>query len=101
MRSALDSSKLMKTPGSSNIIAPLTRKLVASSVLPQPGPPQIKVGRPAGSPPRVTASRPLMPVGAFGREDNAVAVILLLYPSSCEKWLAHVRARGPRPVAGE
>jgi hypothetical protein len=34
-----------------------------SSVLPQPAPPQTSVGRPAGNPPPVISSNPLMPVG--------------------------------------
>jgi hypothetical protein len=58
-------SKVMSTPGSPNCSAPLTRKLVASSVLPDPAPPQTRVGRPLGRPPLVISSRPWMPVGAL------------------------------------
>ena len=46
------SSKAMNTPGSPNSVAPRTRNSMASSVLPQPAPPQTSVGRPAGRPPR-------------------------------------------------
>src|SRR5688500_14824104 len=56
----------MKAPGSPNCVAPRTRNSIASSVLPQPGPPQISVGRPLGSPPPVISSRPAIPVGTFG-----------------------------------
>jgi hypothetical protein len=38
---------------------------MANSVLPQPVPPHISVGRPRGRPPPVIASRPWMPVGHF------------------------------------
>lgn len=39
---------------------------MASSVLPQPAPPQTSVGRPAGKPPSVISSSPVMPVRALG-----------------------------------
>jgi hypothetical protein len=55
----------MKTPASPNWVAPLTRKVMAMRVLPQPADPHSSVGRPMGSPPRVISSRPLIPVGAF------------------------------------
>jgi len=35
-------------------------------VLPQPGPPQTRVGRPFGRPPQVISSSPWMPVGHLG-----------------------------------
>src|SRR5271169_1676566 len=41
-------------------------------VLPQPALPQMSVARPRGSPPSVTSSRPLMPVGAFSRRSPAL-----------------------------
>ena len=49
-----------------------------SSVLPEPGPPQTSVGRPAGRPPWVISSRPAMPVGALrntwgGRKTSVIA----------------------------
>ena len=59
------SSNVMNTPGSSNWTAPLTRNVSASSVLPDPGPPQTSVGRPLGSPPRVISSSPRIPVRVF------------------------------------
>src|SRR6185503_3823801 len=42
------------------------------SVLPQPAPPQMSVGRPLGSPPAVISSRPWMPVGHFSMPVNVV-----------------------------
>ena len=60
------SSKAMNTPGSPNSMAPRTRNSIASSVLPQPAPPQTSVGRPRGKPPPVISSSPWMPVGALG-----------------------------------
>jgi hypothetical protein len=48
-------------------MAPLTRNSIAKSVLPQPGPPAINVGRPLGRPPPVISSMPGIPVGDFGR----------------------------------
>src|SRR6478609_9471619 len=42
------------------------RNSIARIVLPQPGPPQISVGRPFGSPPPVISSSPRMPVGDLG-----------------------------------
>src|SRR5271156_1853636 len=65
--SASVSSKDMKTPGSSNCTAPRMRNSAASSVLPQPAPPQTSVGRPRGSPPPVISSRPWIPVGHLGK----------------------------------
>ena len=59
------SSKVIRTPGSPNCTIPLSRKLAASRVLPEPAPPQTNVGRPAGRPPLVISSRPCMPVGDF------------------------------------
>ena len=55
----------MNTPGSPYRVAPLTRNCMAKSVLPQPGPPHTRVGRPAGSPPEVISSNPGIPVGTF------------------------------------
>ena len=57
------SSNDMNTPGSARATAPLTRKVVASNVLPQPGPPHTRVGLPAGRPPPVNSSRPAIPLG--------------------------------------
>ena len=64
-RSSAVSSKVMKTPGSSNSVMPRTMNSIASSVLPDPAPPQTSVGRLRGKPPSVISSRPLMPVGHF------------------------------------
>ena len=63
----------MITPGSPYWVAPRTMNSIAINVLPQPAPPQIKVGLPAGRPPRVITSRPWMPVGHFpmGKRDEA------------------------------
>ena len=74
-RSSDGSSKLMNTPGSPKRVAPLTRNCMANSVLPHPGPPHTRVGRPAGRPPPVISSKPRIPVGAFsmpltGAEDE-------------------------------
>jgi hypothetical protein len=55
----------MKTPGSPNRVAPATRNCMANSVLPHPGPPHTRVGRPAGNPPPVISSNPEIPVGAL------------------------------------
>src|SRR6185312_10011496 len=69
-RSSSVSSKAMNTPGSPNSTAPRTRNSAANKVLPQPGPPQTRVGRPLGRPPAVTSSKPEMPVrvlGSWGR----------------------------------
>src|ERR1700733_7478777 len=70
----------MKTPGSPYSVAPRTRNSIASSVLPQPAPPQTSVGRPAGNPPPVISSSPRMPVGAFRRrfgEDEDGFVVFM------------------------
>lgn len=40
------------------------------SVLPHPGPPQIKVGLPLGKPPSVISSRPSIPVGVLGNKNE-------------------------------
>src|SRR5689334_4078579 len=58
----------MKTPGSSNSVAPRTRNSMPKRVLPQPALPQISVGRPRGRPPPVISSKPVIPVGAFSSE---------------------------------
>ena len=55
----------MKTPGSLNWEAPLTRNSIANKVLPQPVLPQTSVGRPFGSPPLVIVSKPSIPVSTF------------------------------------
>src|SRR4051812_27439959 len=44
---------------------PRTKNSSANMVLPQPGPPHTKLGRPFGSPPDVSSSNPRMPVGLF------------------------------------
>src|SRR5580658_9809482 len=75
-RSLPVSSKLTKTPGSSKRVAPFTRKIMLSSVLPQPGPPQISVGRPAGRPPSRMSSRPSIPVGALLNCDRPCSIFL-------------------------
>src|SRR5688572_9144159 len=68
--SAAFSSNVMSTPGSSNRTAPFTRNVSARRVLPDPGPPQTSVGRPVGSPPRVTSSRPRIPVSVLARSPS-------------------------------
>src|SRR5205809_500983 len=45
-RSLSVSSKLMSTPGSPCSVAPLTRNVMPNRVLPQPAPPQNRLGRP-------------------------------------------------------
>src|SRR3954447_8991607 len=44
-------------------MAPRIKNSIDSKVFPQPGPPQISVGRPAGKPPPVISSRPSIPLG--------------------------------------
>ena len=85
------SSNIMKTPCSPNCIAPSTMKVAASMVLPHPGPPTTKVGRPRGRPPPVISSRPPMPVKAFcsGRSEPFVLSFMLagwrgVVPSRCD-----------------
>src|SRR6266568_1333306 len=56
------SSKLTKTPGSSDRSTPRARNSTANSVLPLPVVPPTNVDRPAGSPPSATWSKPLIPV---------------------------------------
>jgi hypothetical protein len=51
---------------------------MANMVLPQPGPPQTMVGRPAGRPPPVISSKPAIPVGAFFSCGKAGDELLLL-----------------------
>ena len=81
------------TPGSPNSVAPRTRNSIASSVLPQPAPPQTSVGRPRGSPPPVISSSPWMPVAALGSERFfGLWVIAALLIRSSE------RRVGSRPV---
>ena len=65
------SSKEMKTPGSPYSSAPSHKEVRANSVLPQPAPPQISVGRLQGSPPPVISSSPLMPDGTLTRGVTA------------------------------
>src|SRR5579864_3517592 len=65
----------MSTPGSSKHSAPLIRKLVANSVLPEPAPPQTRVGRPRGNPPLVISSSPGIPVGDFATVRSAALVL--------------------------
>src|SRR5690349_18843367 len=57
-------------PGSPCSTAPRTRKVIAKSVLPQPAPPAMSVGRPLGSPPPVMESSPSMPLGRFRKEAD-------------------------------
>src|SRR6266404_2056291 len=59
------SSNVISTPGSLYSVAPRTRNSTANIVLPQPGPPHTIVGRPFGTPPLVTSSKPAIPVRAF------------------------------------
>lgn len=78
IRSAADSSKATKTPGSSNWVIPRTRNSIASRVLPHPAGPQRSVGRPRGRPPPVTSSSPLIPVGAFGSAPSRAVISRVL-----------------------
>src|SRR6266404_5057267 len=59
------SSNVISMPGSLYSVAPRTRNSTANMVLPQPGPPHTIVGRPLGTPPFVTSSKPAIPVGDF------------------------------------
>src|SRR3954449_7532791 len=63
----------MNTPGSSNCVTPFTRNVSAKSVLPQPAAPHTSDGRPVGRPPKVIASKPVIPVGALGSMAGNVA----------------------------
>src|SRR6185369_14918338 len=65
--SSSDSSNDMNTPGSLNCVAPRTKNSIAKSVLPAPALPQIRVGRPLGTPPLVISSKPGIPVDSFSR----------------------------------
>ncbi len=65
--SSPDSSNVISTPGSPNCSAPLMRKLMARSVLPDPAAPQMSVGRPAGKPPFVISSSPCYSGTRFGQ----------------------------------
>src|ERR1700722_394684 len=65
LMSAAVSSKVINTPGSLYWVMPRIRNSVARRDLPQPAEPQTSVGRPAGRPPPVISSKPLMPVGTF------------------------------------
>src|ERR1700730_4992839 len=72
------SSKVIKTPGSPNSVAPRTRNSMANMVFPQPGPPHTMVGRPAGRPPPLISSKPAIPLGAFfscGKARVAAALV--------------------------
>jgi hypothetical protein len=60
------SSNETKTPGSPMSSAPRTRNSIEKSVLPHPAEPHTSVGRPRGSPPSVTWSKPVIPVGHLG-----------------------------------
>src|ERR1022692_1207933 len=75
VRSGIDSSNDMNTPGSPNWVAPRTRNSSPNSVFPEPAPPLTRVGRPRGNPPPVISSKPWMPVDAFGSvlEDGWLA----------------------------
>ena len=63
----------MNMPGSPYRVAPLTRNVIANSVLPHPAAPHTSDGRPAGKPPSVISSKPAMPVGAFGSAVRVAA----------------------------
>src|SRR6185312_633012 len=68
MTSSGNSSNVINTPGSLNSVTPRTRNSTPNMLLPQPAPPHTSVGRPFGNPPSVISSRPLIPVGDFGKE---------------------------------
>src|SRR5450631_1914163 len=75
VRSGIDSSNEMNTPGSPYWVAPRTRNSSPNSVFPAPAPPLTRVGRPCGNPPPVISSKPWIPVAAFGSvlEDGWLA----------------------------
>jgi hypothetical protein len=75
VRSGIDSSNEMNTPGSLYWVAPRTRNSSPNSVFPAPAPPLMRVGRPCGNPPPVISSKPRIPVAAFGSilEDGWLA----------------------------
>ena len=51
-----------------------------SNVLPEPGPPETRVGRPVGRPPLVISSKPGIPVGDFLRAGG-VSVASVIGPA--------------------
>src|SRR5450631_4773661 len=59
-------SNVRNTPRSPYSVTPLTRNCNANRLLPEPGGPHTKLGRPAGNPPPVISSKPTIPVGLFG-----------------------------------
>jgi hypothetical protein len=56
-RSSLALLEAHEHAGLAELGAPLTRKVMANSVLPQPAAPHSSVGRPVGRPPKVSSSR--------------------------------------------
>ena len=77
-RSDTCSSKVMITPGSPNSIAPLTINSIEKRVLPAPAAPQTSVGLPAGMPPPVISSSPVIPVGVLERDVRGLEDPFLL-----------------------
>src|SRR5690348_4553982 len=59
------SSKEIQRPGSPYSKAPQRRYFMAKRVFPDPAPPHTSVFLPVGIPPRVTSSKPSVPVGVF------------------------------------
>src|SRR3990172_8649587 len=83
------SSKDMKTPGSPCSRAPRMRNSMENKVFPLPALPATSVGRPLGNPPPVISSKPLIPLGHFGREpeqDPALILFFLIDPPPRIGW---------------
>src|SRR6478752_4262078 len=103
VKSSAVSSNEMTTPGSPSAM-PLMMNCRPNSVLPQPGPPQIKVARPRGKPPSVTVSKPSIPVSAFFSGESVRAFTDLRWtlrinperPFSTVRKVCSVRANCPR-----
>ena len=57
-------------PGLAESATPCTRNVRPNRVFPDPAAPQMRVGLPAGRPPKVIASNPAMPVGAFAIPES-------------------------------
>src|SRR6478735_4093172 len=76
------------------------RNSIARIVLPQPGPPQISVGRPLGSPPAVISSSPWIPVGALGTGREAAGRFALRGGIGRYPFREKRNTPGPRPPRG-
>src|SRR5882724_9773505 len=78
MTSSGSSSKVIRTPGSLNSVAPRTRNSTPNMLLPHPALPQTSVGRPFGKPPSVISSNPSMPVGDLGNNRLLLKAFFLV-----------------------